>query len=151
MELDDVYYMLSQKHFSDSDIIGAKKFVDEAISLFEGDEAYIKKEKFHLLYMRAKCCRVLGRYEEAEKDYLKMKKQYDIEEGKKIAKYIFGMILMPLETNRKKIMEFIEAFEGILDQYEGDKCRTLLIQHYLEAQDKNAYIGENENPKWLDK
>jgi hypothetical protein len=30
-----------------------------------------------------------------------MSKSFNREEGNKIAKYIFGMILMPLETNRK--------------------------------------------------
>jgi len=30
-----------------------------------------------------------------------MSKTFNREEGNKIAKYIFGMILMPLETNRK--------------------------------------------------
>lgn len=39
-----------------------------------------------------------------------MDKSFNREEGNKIAKYIFGMILMPLETNRMKIMEYIEGF-----------------------------------------
>jgi hypothetical protein len=48
-----------------------------------------------------------------------MAKSFNREEGNKIAKYIFGMILMPLETNRKKIMEYVEGFQGILEQYES--------------------------------
>jgi hypothetical protein len=41
--------------------------------------------------------------------------QYRKEEGIKIAKYVFGLLLLPLETNRKKIMEYIEGFSGILE------------------------------------
>jgi hypothetical protein len=36
-----------------------------------------------------------------------MSKSFNREEGNKIAKYIFGMILMPLETNRKVIIPSI--------------------------------------------
>lgn len=41
-----------------------------------------------------------------EKDYMSMIKSFNKEEGNKIAKYIFGMILMPLETNRKVTHSF---------------------------------------------
>jgi hypothetical protein len=38
---------------------------------------------------------------EADHDYNSLMKKFNREEGLKIAKYIFGIILMPLETNRK--------------------------------------------------
>jgi len=72
----------------------------------------------------------------------------------KIAKYIFGMILMPLETNRKKIMQYVEGFQGILDQYEaGTQDRRKLIQYSIENLDeRHRYIAyDNKDPKWIDK
>jgi hypothetical protein len=39
-----------------------------------------------------------------------MSKSFNREEGNKIAKYIFGMILMPLETNRKVSMPSFTDF-----------------------------------------
>ena len=62
--------------------------------------------------MRAKCNKVLKNYTEAEKEYLSLTKQYKREEGKRIARYIFGMILMPLEINRKVIYAVLFKLEN---------------------------------------
>lgn len=51
--------------------------------------------------MKALCLKILKKYKESEVAYVSMSKSFNREEGNKIAKYIFGMILMPLETNRK--------------------------------------------------
>jgi hypothetical protein len=51
--------------------------------------------------MKALCLKILKKYQESEVAYVSMSKSFNREEGNKIAKYIFGMILMPLETNRK--------------------------------------------------
>jgi hypothetical protein len=51
--------------------------------------------------MKALCLKILKKYSESEIAYVSMSKSFNREEGNKIAKYIFGMILMPLETNRK--------------------------------------------------
>jgi hypothetical protein len=51
--------------------------------------------------MKAMCLKMLKKYKESETAYVSMSKSFNREEGNKIAKYIFGMILMPLETNRK--------------------------------------------------
>ena len=72
-----------------------------------------------MIYTKAVCLKKLGMYKESEKTYNMLLKFFNKEEGNKIAKYIFGMILMPLEVNRKKIIEYIEGFEGILEQYEN--------------------------------
>lgn len=68
-----------------------------------------------MIYAKAICLKKLGMFKESEKAYCMLLKFFNKEEGNKIAKYIFGMILMPLEVNRKKIIEYIESFEGILD------------------------------------
>jgi hypothetical protein len=74
------------------------------------DQPDFNEEKIHLIYMRALCLKLLKKYKESETAYVSMSKSFNREEGNKIAKYIFGMILMPLEINRKKIMEYIEGF-----------------------------------------
>lgn len=65
------------------------------------DEKLFKDEKIHIIYLRALINKYLKNYKECEEDYYKMLKCFNKEEGNKIAKYIFGMILLPLETNRK--------------------------------------------------
>ena len=92
------------------------------------DQKQYKESKIHLTYMRAMCLKLLKKYHKSEETYISMAKSFNREEGNKIAKYIFGMILMPLETNRKKIMEYVEGFQGILEQYESTtKERKKLI------------------------
>jgi len=67
------------------------------------------------------------------------------------------MILMPTETNRKKLLEYVDGFRSIIDQFETDgprekEKRIVLRKSYIALIDKNVtYIGENAHPKWLDK
>ncbi|CDW89040.1 tpr domain containing protein [Stylonychia lemnae] len=107
----------------------------------------------YLQYLQATCLKFLKRYGESEKIYFQLLKNFNREEGNKIAKYIFGMILMPIEVNRKKIMEYVEGFQGILEQYEAENVdRRKLIQFYLDPTDKShKYLFDNEDPKWIDK
>ena len=50
-------------------------------------------------------------------------------------------------------MEYIEGFEGILNQYESRFVdRRKLIQYYVEGIERNKqYIFDNEDKKWIDK
>ena len=67
------------------------------------------------------------------------------------------MILMPTETNRKKLLEYVEGFKSILDMFETDapkalQKRVILRNAYLDLMDKtNVYLGDNKSKKWLDK
>lgn len=47
---------------------------------------------------------------------------------------IFGMVMMPLVVNRKKLLKAVETFKSILDRYEEDKDRKVLAQHYIGAE-----------------
>jgi hypothetical protein len=55
--------LLSQKYFESNDSTKSKVFVEEAIKIFANDEKTLKNDKFHLVYMRAKCNKVLCDYE----------------------------------------------------------------------------------------
>jgi hypothetical protein len=51
-------------------------------------------------------------------------------------------------------MQYVEGFQGILEQYEADNIdRRKLIQHSIEGLDEmNRYIAsDNKDKKWLDK
>ena len=111
-----------------------------------------KRHKIYFRYLRALCYKVMGEFVKSQKDYKDILGAFELEEGSKFANYIFAMILMPIETNRKKLLEYVEGFKGILDLFEGKKNRKILSHHYLEYIDKNhVYIGDNQNKKWLDK
>ena len=64
------------------------------------------------------------------------------------------MILMPLETNRKKLLEYVERFHNIIGMYEAEKERKLLSWSYLAHAERNNVIIVPENQKhkkWVDK
>ena len=75
---------------------------------------------------------------------------FELQEGSKYAKNIVAMILMPMETNRKKLLQYVEEFKAIMDLFDADQNRRELSQYYL-ALIKDQFIGDNLNPKWHDK
>ena len=113
-ESDYAHYGISLCCLKDGDPTKAYKHIEEAIKTIK-DKDDFKEDKIHLTYMRAMCLKLMKRYTQSEETYTSMAKSFNREEGNKIAKYIVGMILMPLETNRKKIMEYVEGFQGILE------------------------------------
>jgi hypothetical protein len=60
------------------------------------------------------------------------------------------MILMPSETDRKKLIYHVNAFKNLLELYEEDKDRRVLTPFYIKM-NKNDYTSDNKNLKWLDK
>ena len=103
-------------------------------------------------YLRSLCYKCLRDFSSSQQDYKDILRGIEIEEGSKFAKYIFAMILMPVETNRKKLLEYVDGFKSILDLFEEDKNRRILSNYYINLIDKNqVYIGDNHSKKWLDK
>lgn len=64
------------------------------------------------MYIQAICLKYLKRFEDSEKIYFQLLKNFNKEEGNKIAKYIFGMILMPIEVNRKVTLINLKYIEN---------------------------------------
>ena len=52
------------------------------------------------------------------------------------------MILMPMETNRKKLLQYVEEFKAIMELFDSDQDRRELSQYYL-AHIKDQFIGDN--------
>lgn len=150
---DDAHYGIALCCVKDGEPARAQKHIEESLKLVT-DAGELMNEKIHLTYLKALCLKLLKHYRQSERTYVSLLRSFNREEGHKIAKYIFGMILMPLETNRKKIMQYVEGFQGILEQYEADNVdRRKLIQYSIEGLDEmNRYIAiDNRDKKWLDK
>ena len=123
----DAHYGIALCCIKNGDVYKALNHIDKALKLHQ--DKVDKEDDIHLTYLKALCLKILKKNDQADATYASMAKRFSREEGRKIAKYIFGMILMPLETNRKviiisiytlqKIMEYVEGFAGILDQYES--------------------------------
>lgn len=80
------------------------------------EEQLKTEEKGNLIYIRALCYKLMHKNIDAAVDYVSLMKTFSREEGLKVAKYIFGMILMPLETNRKvKLSQVYSVLENNLE------------------------------------
>jgi hypothetical protein len=99
------------------------------------------------------CYRVIGDFENSKKDYIDIIKAFEITEGKIISKNIFGMIMMPLEKNRKKLLKLVDQFKEIIDRYQDPEIdHKIMTKYYLDFIDKTeVYVAENKSDKWLDK
>lgn len=113
----------------------------------------IQRDNFRFRYLRSVCYRVIGDFENSKKDYIDIIKAFEITEGKIISKNIFGMIMMPLEKNRKKLLKLVDQFKEIIDRYQDPEIdHKIMTKYYLDFIDKTeVYVAENKSDKWLDK
>lgn len=56
-----------------------------------------KRTNAHYRYFRALCFKVCGNTCKSSRDYTNILKQFEIQEGKKMSKHIFAMLVLPLE------------------------------------------------------
>ena len=152
-DLLDAHFGFALCRFKDGNCEEAIDHLTTAIEKLDGKDIKDRNQR-HLVYfryLRSLCYRVQQDFKRSQKDYKDILRGIELEEGSKFAKYIFAMILMPMETNRKKLLQYVEGFKGILELYEADQDRRLLSQYYVPHIGKDQYIGENKHPKWHDK
>ena len=91
------------------------------------------------------CHRVSGDFEKSKQDYVDIITAFRINEGKLISKNIFGMIMMPMEKNRKKLLNLVDQFKDIIDRFsDPDVDRKIMNKFYLDFIDKTeVYLAEN--------
>ena len=154
-EILDAYYGYAVCQFKDGKPLDAAEHLSIAIDKLGGKEITKRNQrnKIYFRYLRSLCYRVLKDFEKSQEDYRSLLNVFALEEGTKFAKYIFAMILMPLETDRKKLQEYVDGFHSVIGLFEEVKPRAVLRDSYLTLIDKTkTYIGDNnKNPKWLDK
>jgi hypothetical protein len=74
--------------------------------------------------LRALSYRVMGEHELSMKDYQDILRVFELQEGRRFSGFIFAMILMPTETNRRKLIKYTESFRGICELFEAEGDRT---------------------------
>lgn len=88
------------------------------ISIFNHFREILKPE--HLSYFRALCLKKIQNFKEAEKEYKCLHKKFALQEGQRLKKYIFGIILLPLEKERKVIENYIGNLHELIKLYSPD-------------------------------
>lgn len=67
--------------------------------------------------MKSVCLKKLNRYDDSQTTY---KLLHDIimrTENKEIVKYVFGIILLPFQNDRRLVSDYVENFENLMDFY----------------------------------
>ena len=62
-------------------------------------------DNYYYFYLRALCHRILNKFDEAGRDYDSIRRAILLTKGKEITKSIFGMLMGPIEKNRKKLLK----------------------------------------------
>lgn len=106
----DAYYGYALCKFKDGDCQQAIDHLSIAIEKLDNRDVK-KRSGMHLVYfryLRSMCYRVSQDFRRSQKDYKDILRAFEIQEGSKYAKNIIAMILMPMETNRKKLLQYVE-------------------------------------------
>ena len=74
----------------------------------------------HLAYFRALCLKKTENFKEAEREYKSLHKKFALQEGQRLKKYIFGVVLLPLLKERKVIENYISSLHELIKLYSPD-------------------------------
>lgn len=93
---------------------------------------------------------MLTRFDDSGQDYETIRRAILLTKGKEITKSIFGMLMGPLEKNRKKIIMYVDNFLDVLEKFSEQQDKLLLSNYYLET--AVNYFGETKpGSKWIPK
>ena len=122
------------------------------------DREFLSTE--HLSYFRALCLKKIQNFKESEKEYKTLHHKFALQEGQRLKKYIFGIILLPLEKERKVIENYISSLHELIKLYSPDVGIDRILQHNLKQvyEQPSKLVNfdgtpieeeRNDRPKWI--
>jgi hypothetical protein len=81
------------------------------------------------------CNLQLNNYDKVQEDYTFLWPFIKVKEGQQMCKYIFGIILLPVEDNRKYLIDAIEGLHDIMQFFEKPAKSTLIYKHHYDLAD----------------
>jgi len=111
------------------------EYINKAIDieLKYNSEAISKStiDKPLLWYVRCVCNLKLYNYDQVQEDYSLLLPFIRMKEGQQMCKFIFGIIILPIEQNRRRLIDSIEGMNDIMDYFEKPVTDTVLMnKHY---------------------
>ena len=94
----------------------------------------VEVSKPEYFYLRALIYKKLQRYREAGENYQRLLDDTKKQEGKRISKYVFGLMGLLLESNRKVVMDYVEGLYDLINYYEPNRDCRLLSPLYASAE-----------------
>ena len=89
----------------------------------------VKQEE--LIYFRSQCMKKVGSFRDAEREYKSLMNQFQLTEGHLLKKYVFGLMLLPLQRERKVIEDYVDNFYELVKLYSPDQGIDRVLQHNL--------------------
>lgn len=77
----------------------------------------------------------LNQYQKAQNDYSLLQPYIRFKEGQQMWKYIFGLILLPVEQNRKLILNSVDGLADIMNYFEANPHERIAFHklYFLES------------------
>lgn len=77
----------------------------------------------------------MNQYQKAQEDYNLLLPYIRVKEGQQMCKYIFGLILLPVEQNRRKLIDSIEGMNDIVNYFEKPEITPLLLNKFYTIEE----------------
>ena len=77
----------------------------------------------------------LCQYQKAQDDYNLLLPFIRVKEGQQMCKYIFGLILLPVEQNRKLIINYVEGLADIMNYFEANPHHKVIMNKFYTPED----------------
>ncbi|CDW89030.1 tpr domain containing protein [Stylonychia lemnae] len=69
---------------------------------------------------------------ESEREYKSLERQLKLQEGKQLIKYVFSIMILPLQTDKKLIEDYLDNYLEIQNQYNTDICIDIPLSASLD-------------------
>eukprot|EP00347_Sterkiella_histriomuscorum_P021543 403333609 len=143
----DAYYGLSLTYFKLGQYEKAAEEVQRAVECFRKNESLSDID--NMIYLKAMCYKNTKNFIKSQRDYNSLQLKFNQNNGKDLIKYIFGILLLPLQEDRKIQADYIENYYELANFYtKQDNCpeikqSILQFQNQLTKQLDMKQFGRN--------
>eukprot|EP00347_Sterkiella_histriomuscorum_P001557 403371576 len=111
-------------------------------SIFVTDDEFV--------YLKALCNKKLRNYSESENQYKSLDKQFRLSEGKKLIKYVFSIMILPLQTDKKLIEDYFDNFLELKNLHDPEIGLNQKVSQALDSiYVKNQWINNQDAVNFL--
>lgn len=113
----DSLYGLALSNFKLTRYSTAIPFIEKAIDYWSEKECLTKIEQ--MIYFRSLCYKKIGDKVKCQRDYESLRPQFIKNLNQSLVSYVFGILLIPLQEERRLINNFIDNFNELLIFYKN--------------------------------
>jgi tetratricopeptide (TPR) repeat protein len=113
----DSLYGLALSNFKLTRYSTAIPYIEKAIEYWTANESLTKIEQ--MIYFRGLCYKKTGDKVKCQKDYESLRPLFLKNLNQSLVSYVFGILMLPLQEERRLITNFVENFNELLIFYKN--------------------------------